>query len=413
MNYGLANLYTGKKNPYLRRAEITAAVAEKSGFAKPLLYALLGADVARANEWEDELFQQLDGYLKQEAETLRKRQEIEDERKQKEFDMNLMGKTIDAMKGAIEVGTKVFEATGKPEAAAMFVNEFTKRFNLNLPPLIEFGKKGGKHVFKALVGRGKNGEMFVIPGRISEDGILEIQQQNEQGETIFIPFDLKAHGGLVPAEHYDKVFPKHEKPFVETEDVHIGKGLYQKFMFNDKTGKFDIKVGEPFRKDDGRAKADGRRDDDYLKIIRTAQTMAMNQVKAKYGAGNDILQILEAMQRDKGKGLTSFTGKQKEMYNFYLKAYDYYLKALTEQTPGVSMEKVFGGENQGAPTGTGGSIDTRGMGTTETREGAKKHTGGRIQAELGKNNDVIVNGKRYPIIDGTVTIGGKTYRIDR
>lgn len=50
---GLGSLY-GQKNPYERKVAIASKVAENAGFAKPLIYATMGADMASADQWDQD-----------------------------------------------------------------------------------------------------------------------------------------------------------------------------------------------------------------------------------------------------------------------------------------------------------------------------------------------------------------------
>jgi len=52
-SYGLGTLFR-KENPYEKRVKTAAAVADKSGFAKPLIYAAMGADMSNAEQWDSE-----------------------------------------------------------------------------------------------------------------------------------------------------------------------------------------------------------------------------------------------------------------------------------------------------------------------------------------------------------------------
>jgi len=48
---GLARLY-GQPNPAEKRIAVASKVAENSGFAKPLIYAMMGKDMAAAEDWD-------------------------------------------------------------------------------------------------------------------------------------------------------------------------------------------------------------------------------------------------------------------------------------------------------------------------------------------------------------------------
>ena len=50
---GLASLYR-QVNPAERRVQIESKVAENSGFAKPLIYAMMGKDMGNAEQWDTE-----------------------------------------------------------------------------------------------------------------------------------------------------------------------------------------------------------------------------------------------------------------------------------------------------------------------------------------------------------------------
>ncbi|MCL5238649.1 MAG: SMP-30/gluconolactonase/LRE family protein [Nitrospirae bacterium] len=52
-NYGLNTLFR-TENPYEKRVKVASQIAENSGFAKPLIYGLMGADMASAEQWDTE-----------------------------------------------------------------------------------------------------------------------------------------------------------------------------------------------------------------------------------------------------------------------------------------------------------------------------------------------------------------------
>lgn len=63
MDYGLGALFK-TENPYEKRVKIASQIAENSGFAKPLIYASMGADMASAEQWDTERAQKTEEQTK-------------------------------------------------------------------------------------------------------------------------------------------------------------------------------------------------------------------------------------------------------------------------------------------------------------------------------------------------------------
>lgn len=97
-SYGLGTLFR-KENPYEKRVKTAAAVAEKSGFARPLLYAAMGEDMARAEQWDTDREAETAKYLSGKAENEQAKSVMENVFKVAEFDPE--GATM-ILKGAAE-----------------------------------------------------------------------------------------------------------------------------------------------------------------------------------------------------------------------------------------------------------------------------------------------------------------------
>jgi hypothetical protein len=183
-----------------------------SGYAAPLVAAATGADMASAEQWDQEQEAKGLSLLKEQRSTAIAQQEV----------ANIM-KLVD--KGML------------PEATAWWKKVREENPALNLPD-IQFNTSSDKEI---QITDGKDGQKYGVDKRKFAAAMKEIQDNPESP----LKNDPTYGGAVLPIGGKKSLKTKPKDDVIE---VGAGGGMLRKMRYNEETDRFDIPVGEPYPK---------------------------------------------------------------------------------------------------------------------------------------------------------------------
>lgn len=189
---GLGTLFR-KENPYEKRVRTVAAVAEKSGFARPLLYAAMGEDMAKGEQWDTDMYAQVDNYLKAKANI----EAAKDKREAVKFQ-------TDSLNNALIAADKIWKAIpgderSKGQAVVGYINPILSR--AGIPPLLGYAQdEHGQRSFTMVMDKDAEGSIITKRGYISNGKLFVQSDVDDKGEPVFKP----ATGEQMSVEEFKK-----------------------------------------------------------------------------------------------------------------------------------------------------------------------------------------------------------------
>lgn len=181
----LASLYGGRSNPYDRKLLISSKVAENAGYAQPFIYAMMGAEMAKSEQWDDDMQAQINTYLQKKAEI----EAAKDKREALKFQQETMKESL---ANANALWDSLVDQNGNPLPDRERGQAVIERINpllvqAGMPPLSGFAKGNGALSFEAVVQQDADGRWVTKQGYFQNGKLFMQSGVDDQGKPTFMP----------------------------------------------------------------------------------------------------------------------------------------------------------------------------------------------------------------------------------